>query len=105
MSALAPHLLYRGSNIYLISMYYVYVLKSDRTGELYYGFTSNLKRRLLEHNSKSSFATKSACPWRLVYYEAYQSSQDAKRRENQLKRYGQALRRLKERIILSLSIK
>ncbi len=37
-------------------------------------------------------------PIELVYYEAYKSKEDAKNREKQLKRYGNALLFLKKRI-------
>jgi predicted GIY-YIG superfamily endonuclease len=36
-------------------------------------------------------------PIELVYYEAYKSKEDAKNREKQLKRYGNALLFLKKR--------
>lgn len=82
-------------------MYYVYVLKNELE-ELYYGYTSNLKKRFLEHNSNESFSTKNH-RWKLVYYEAYLSREDAKTREKRLKNYGQALAQLKRRIKASLS--
>lgn len=86
-------------------MYYVYVLKSLKTHELYYGYTSDLKRRLTQHNNGESTFTRSARPWTLVYYEAYRSPTDARKRERMLKFYGQAVRRLKERIPCSLTEK
>ena len=36
--------------------------------------------------------------WRLVYYEAYQSEGNARRRERRLKDHGNAVRQLKQRI-------
>lgn len=39
-------------------------------------------------------------PWKLIYYEAYPTKEDALNREYKLKRYGQALRQLKARITL-----
>jgi len=32
-------------------MFYVYILKSEKDGKLYIGYTNDLKRRLEEHNS------------------------------------------------------
>ena len=76
-------------------MYFVYVLKNGRTKEIYYGFTNNLDRRLLEHSKdKEGFD--------LVYYEAYISEGDARKREKRLKNYAQALTALKTRISESL---
>ena len=79
-------------------MYYVYVLRSLKTSELYYGYTSDLRKRLKEHNQGRNKSTKYSGPWQLVYYEAYLSQADAKEREYHLKRYGQARTHLKRRI-------
>ena len=81
-------------------MYYVYVLKNE-TSELYYGYTNDLRNRLKKHNKGKSFSTKGH-EWRLVYYEAYLSEEDARNREKQLKQYGQALAQLKRRIKKSM---
>ncbi|MDI6734144.1 MAG: GIY-YIG nuclease family protein [Patescibacteria group bacterium] len=66
-------------------MFYVYVLQSLRTKELYTGYTSNLKKRLEEHNCSRNISTKHAIPWKLIYYEACLNILDAKRREKYLK--------------------
>ena len=76
-------------------MFYVYVLKDEKTKKLYYGYSSNLERRLSEHKRKNR-------DWELVYYEAYKKQQDARSREIQLKRYAQALTALKRRLKESL---
>jgi len=52
-------------------MYYVYILKSNKDDNLYIGYTNDLRRRLKEHNTSFSKATKSRLPLKLVYYEAY----------------------------------
>ena len=83
-------------------MYYVYVIQSTVTYELYVGFTNNLKKRLVEHNTNKSFSTKNKSPWKLVYYESYRNEEDAITREKRLKYYGQALAHLKKRIEKSL---
>lgn len=75
-------------------MYYVYLIKNKRTGELYIGYTNDLRRRLKEHRLKLPH---------LVYYEAYRSEDDARRREYALKHRGQTNRRLKERIRKSIA--
>jgi putative endonuclease len=79
-------------------MHYVYVLKSVKLGELYIGQTNDLKRRFVEHNTGESISTKHKAPFKLVYYEAYQSKSDAKYREKQLKRHAGATIALKRRI-------
>ncbi len=74
-------------------MFYVYLLKNNAKGNIYIGFTSDLKRRLREHVAKKP---------ELVYYEAFKSEKDARKREKMLKQ-GQTTRRLKERLQGSLS--
>jgi len=73
----------------------VYILKNKVTDELYYDYTNNLERRLSEHNKEQE------C-WKIIYYEAYKSEIDARRRERRLKHYAQALTALKGRIKNSL---
>jgi putative endonuclease len=66
-------------------MFYVYVLHSRADHGLYIGFSTNLKKRIAEHEDGASFATKYRGPWKLIYYEAYIDRQDAERREPYLK--------------------
>lgn len=63
----------------------VYILESSKNGTLYIGYTSDLKRRLQEHNRGLNFSTKSFLPWRLIHWEFYLHEKDAKRRESYLK--------------------
>ncbi len=66
-------------------MYYVYILKSQRNGKIYKGFTNDLKRRIKEHKIGKSIFTKQNGPWQLIYYEAFTNKLDAKREEIFLK--------------------
>ncbi len=67
-------------------MYYVYVLQSSKKKNwLYKGFTSNLKRRIKEHQEGKNFSTSMHRPLQLVYYEAYLLKTDALAREKYLK--------------------
>lgn len=93
-----PHLW----GLLFVIMYYVYVIKSEKTEEIYIGFANDLKKRIKEHNRGKSFSTKFKLPWQLIYYEAYQSEKDAKLREKRLKYHGRALAQLKRRIKNSL---
>jgi len=83
-------------------MHYVYLLQSSKNKSLYVGCASDLKRRFQEHNQGKSYHTKKYLPWKLIYYEAYNSSTDAYNREKALKLHAQGLRRLKERLSNSL---
>lgn len=66
-------------------MFYVYVLQSDKDKRFYTGFTRDLDKRIQEHNSGVSNATKTRTPFRLVYYEFCLNSRDAMKRERYLK--------------------
>lgn len=65
--------------------YYVYILQSLKNKSLYIGYTSDLKKRFLEHNSGKNRATKPFIPYKLIFYEAFINSRDAKNREEYLK--------------------
>lgn len=78
-------------------MYYNYVLQSIKNGNLYIGCTSDLRRRLREHNKGLNRSTKPHIPWRLIYYEACLDIEDAERRERYLKT-SQGQRLLKRRL-------
>ena len=60
-----------------MSFYYFYILQSSKNGKLYIGSTSNLKRRLKQHNSGNNIATKPNIPYKLVHYQAYSNKKDA----------------------------
>ena len=58
---------------------------SLKDGRLYKGFTSNLKRRIKEHNSGQTKSTKGFVPWELIYFEKVNSREEARNREKYLK--------------------
>ena len=64
---------------------YTYIVKcSDET--LYTGWTNNLKKRLEAHNSgKGAKYTKNRRPVELVYFEEYDTKQEAIKREYAIK--------------------
>ena len=66
-------------------MYYVYVLKSLLDGNLYVGYTTDLRGRFQDHRNGRVPSTKPRRPLELVFYEAHKSMADAKRREKYLK--------------------
>jgi len=66
-------------------MYYVYILQSEKSGQLYTGSTGDLRKRLSQHNLGQSNWTKGGIPWKLIYYEASLDESDAHAREIYLK--------------------
>jgi len=83
MIRMVRHVWYAPPNM---KFFYVYVLRSlSKKDYIYVGFTTDLKRRLTEHNSGSEFSTKPHIPYDLIFYEAYLNVKDAKRREEYFK--------------------
>ena len=66
-------------------MYYVYVIRSVNFNRTYIGFTSNIENRLQQHNSGKTKSTKPFKPWTLVFFEEFESKDDAINREKYLK--------------------
>lgn len=79
-------------------MFYLYILKSKKDNELYIGSTNDLRKRLKEHNSGLVRSTRPRRPFEIVYYEAYKSEKDARKRERNLKLRSRAFAQLKKRI-------
>ena len=65
--------------------YYIYILKSDKDGNFYVGYTNDLKQRLALHNDGKVQSTKNRRPLNLVYFEGCINQQDATKREKYLK--------------------
>lgn len=68
-------------------MFYTYVLKSNKDGKFYTGYTKDLKLRFEQHSKGLVESTKDRRPLRIVYYEACLNQQDATHREKYLKTY------------------
>jgi len=85
-------------------VYFVYVLHSQKDSYTYIGSTSELERRVAEHNKGNNYSTKKHIPLKLVYYEAYLYKEEAIDRENKLKYHGSVIGHLKKRLKRSLSI-
>jgi putative endonuclease len=66
-------------------MFYVYVLRSKADSGLYIGYSSDLRKRLVQHKRGASVATSHRGPWKRIYYEGYLEQADALGRERYLK--------------------
>ena len=66
-------------------MNYTYILECA-DGTLYTGWTNDLEKRLLSHNTgKGAKYTRTRRPVKLVYAEAHEDKRNAMRREYQIK--------------------
>lgn len=84
-------------------MLYVYVIQSEKDKKWYTGFTSDLQKRFIDHNSQKIISTKHRGPFKLMYYESCKNEQDARSREKYLKT-GMGKRYLKNRLKRFLSL-
>jgi len=66
-------------------MWFVYVIGSLNSKYKYIGCTSNLKRRIIEHNNGTCSASKPYKPFRLLAYIAVGDKNRAIKLENYLK--------------------
>jgi len=79
-------------------VYKVYILSSLYKKRYYIGHTSDLSRRLDEHNSGRTKSTKAYVPWIVIYSEDFDTKQNAYAREMKIKSYksGRAFKTLIE---------
>ncbi len=80
-------------------MYYVYLLKTESTkNQFYIGVTSDLRRRIDEHNRGIVKTTHRLKKPKLIYYEAYESKDRPEEREKMLKQFGSSYMGLLKRL-------
>ena len=64
----------------------VYLLFSERTGQVYLGYTSNLRRRFRQHNAENNAGwTRRGRPWRLLAVRTFFDRDSAQLAEQRLK--------------------
>lgn len=84
-------------------MYYLYIIKcADKT--LYTGITTDLKRRVIEHNSSKLGAkyTSSRRPVKIVYSKKFKNRSNVSKEEARIKKLTRAkkLELIKNKIII-----
>ncbi len=62
-------------------MFKTYILQSILDSTYYYGHTKDLKNRLDSHNKGRVRSTKAKRPWKVFYFEAFESKSEAYKRE------------------------
>lgn len=67
-------------------MFYVYIIKSEVIhSKIYVGYSTNVKQRLITHNSCGSIYTSKYMPWRLILSIGFETSDQARAFEYYLK--------------------
>ncbi len=77
--------------------FYTYVLKSKKDDKLYIRTTSDLVKRIKQHNKGLVFSTRNRHPFQIIYFEACRNKDDAYRRERYFKT-GMGKRYIKNRL-------
>ena len=68
--------------------YYTYILYSEKLCKFYSGHTSNLSKRIEEHNRGKNKYTKNGIPWTLIKFFNADSKREAVRLEERIKKRG-----------------
>lgn len=79
----------------------LYILE-NKNGKHYVGITSkSLSERVNKHNRGEVFSTKFFKPWKLIYFERYNTFKEARIREIQIKSWhgGNAFKKLLDRAV------
>ncbi len=77
-----------GSEFHHPDTFYVYILRSRRTGRYYVGSTDDIERRIQEHNSGKSVSTRGGAPWELVHFASFPTRSEAQACERKVKARG-----------------
>ena len=88
-------------NFYVVRMgrFYVYIVRCEKDNSFYTGYTSDLSRRISQHNSGiGARYTRGRRPVQLLYHEEFTTRKEAMRREREIKRFS---RKRKVRLISS----
>ena len=65
---------------------FCYILYSVKLNKYYVGSTTDMERRLNDHNRGKEKFTQTGMPWRLVYSELFDELANARRREQEIKK-------------------
>ncbi len=68
-----------------IEMFYCYILQSLKDASFYIGSTSDLRKRLSQHNNGKAKYSSSKMPFKLVWYGAFESKKKSQEFERYLK--------------------
>ena len=83
--------------------YYVYLLVSSKKKKLvsYVGYTNDLKKRLLLHNSSKGAKFTRGKKWKIAYFQEYSCKKKAMREEYLLKKNTKKRNMIKRNILIS----
>ena len=74
------------SEAFLVMNNYCYILYSEKLHKYYIGSTTDMARRLEDHNRGKEKFTSTGLPWKLVYKELFVEIKHARQRELYIKK-------------------
>ena len=85
----------------LYKNYYVYLIATKNNKKIisYLGYTSNLKKRLKQHNSSKGAKFTKGRKWKLLYKDIYESKSIAMKNEYLLKKNYKLRNKIKEKFL------
>ena len=66
--------------------FFTYILQSQLDQSFYIGQTKDLEQRLILHNEGNTKSTMAKRPWKIVYFEVFDTRSEAIQRERFLKK-------------------
>jgi len=69
-------------------MFYTYILFSNVLNKFYSGHTSDIQKRILEHNSGKSKYTRQSKDWNIIWFSKLDTKSEAMKLENKIKNRG-----------------
>ena len=86
-------------------IYYVYMLKSKSIKPItYVGYTKDLKKRIILHNTGKGAKFTRGKSWKLIYFDKYNSKNKALREEYKLKKDYKLRSKLKQKYLKNENI-
>jgi putative endonuclease len=64
------------------TMFYVYILHSQRLQKYYVGSTQDVSNRFRKHNNGESRSTRNGVPWELIHAEEFPTPAEAVRKDS-----------------------
>jgi len=69
----------------MFTMFYTYILQSNKNNKYYVGSCENINKRLMMHNKGLVKSTKNGIPWKVLFTEEFSDRSSAFKREKQIK--------------------
>ena len=82
-----------------MTKYVVYLLKSEKDGRYYIGYSSELERRLMEHERGKVRSTRSRRPLRLIGFRTFSVREAARYFEYSLKHHSEKKKKFIEEML------